>query len=82
MCSELQVAIKDPAGFHPTKSLLSMLEEDIEAMEAIFMMVRRARNQRRFWCPTDLWTSLQAQSQERIANDVLSLARIQLSTLE
>jgi hypothetical protein len=42
MCSELQVAIKDPAGFHPTRSLLSMIEEDIEAMEAIFMMVRVA----------------------------------------
>lgn len=40
MCSELEVAIKDPKGFHPTKSLLSMIEEDIEAMEAIYMMVR------------------------------------------
>ncbi|CED83967.1 response regulator receiver sensor signal transduction histidine kinase [Phaffia rhodozyma] len=58
---ELHRALTSDVGLRPTTSLLSMIEEDVESLDAIITM---------------------AQSQERIANDVLSLARIQLSTLE
>lgn len=58
MCSlvfynELRQALASPNGFRPTGSLLSMIEEDIESLDAIITM---------------------AQSQERIANDVLSVS--------
>ncbi|CED83965.1 response regulator receiver sensor signal transduction histidine kinase [Phaffia rhodozyma] len=58
---ELQKAFNSREGLRPTSSLLCMLEEDIDALDAIYTM---------------------ALSQERIANDVLSLARIQLSTFD
>jgi signal transduction histidine kinase len=61
LSTELTAVLDKDRGLMPTASLLTMLEEDVEALEAIYMM---------------------GMSQERIANDVLSLARIQLSTLE
>lgn len=61
-----------PEGFHASPELLSSLEEDIEALESKYKLERITLTVGIYQC---------GLVQERIASDVLSLARIQLHML-
>ena len=76
------MAFEDRTGFVPTPELMANLDEDVEALESEFSRLANP-------CCSTLISAGAVRlgvyqcglMQERIANDVLSLARIQLDTL-
>ena len=72
-------ASEERAAFRPTPALIKSIDDDLDALDAIYQVCARPLQEQYF-----LFYAFAQQcglAQERIANDVLSLSRIQLQVL-
>lgn len=82
LLDELRGALESDTPFKPTPALINILEEDSACSLPLSLLIFfRGLTLSLSVDAVDSITAM-ARSQETIANDILSLARIQLSTLE